>query len=253
MGAVGFLFLGGCRLHLALGFALAHELIVGAGVIGQLAVFQMQDCADRTVQQFAVVGNDQHGVGVFYQIGLEPQRAFQIQIVGRLVQQQVIGFGKQHSGQSHPHPPATGKGRAGHVLFLGVKPQTLEDRGGAGFGGIGVDIGQTGMDVGDAMRIICGFGFGHQFGAFHIGGQNGVQQGHLVAGHFLTDAANARAGGQGDGAGFRRNIPTDQVEQRGFTRAIAPDQAHFVARWNDSAGPFKKGTALDCVVQIIDA
>jgi len=66
------------------------------------------------------------------------------------------------------------------------------------------------------------------------------------------DAANARARRQGDGAGFRRDFPADQVKQRGFTRPISPDQADFVARWDGGAGAFKQGAALNGEVQIID-
>ncbi|MND44711.1 hypothetical protein D3C80_355560 [compost metagenome] len=40
----------------------------------------------------------------------KPQHAFEIEIVGRLIEQQQIRFRKQHGSQSHAHTPPTRKG-----------------------------------------------------------------------------------------------------------------------------------------------
>ena len=53
----------------------------------------------------------ERGVRVFLQPRFEPQRAFEIEIIGRLVEQQQIGLGKQRRGQRHPHAPAAGEFR----------------------------------------------------------------------------------------------------------------------------------------------
>jgi hypothetical protein len=68
------------------------EHVVGTRVVNQALVFEMQNAADGPVQQFAVVGHDQHGMRVFRQVCLEPKRAFKVKIVGRLVEQQQVGF-----------------------------------------------------------------------------------------------------------------------------------------------------------------
>ena len=75
----------------------------------QLARAQMQDGFDRIVEKLAVVADDHCGVGIFLQPGLQPQRAFQVEIIGRLVQQQQVGFREQRGGERHAHAPAAGE------------------------------------------------------------------------------------------------------------------------------------------------
>ena len=91
------------------------ELVVAAGVERELALGQVQDRADGAVQQVAVVADDQHGVRVVAQVVLEPQRAFEVEVVGGLVEQQQVGLGEQHGGQRHAHAPAAGVLRAGRA------------------------------------------------------------------------------------------------------------------------------------------
>ena len=76
MVAPRLLFLGHSRLQRALLVALARELVVGALVTGQFAVFQMQDRAHRAVHKAAVVADDDDGVRVLCKVGLQPERAF---------------------------------------------------------------------------------------------------------------------------------------------------------------------------------
>ena len=98
------------RLALA---ALALERRVAAAVERQLAAVEVQDPIDRIVEQVAVVADDDHGARIARQMVLEPQRAFEVEIVGGLVEQQEIGLGEQHGGERHAHAPAAGEFRAG--------------------------------------------------------------------------------------------------------------------------------------------
>ena len=223
--------------------ALAGELVVGAGIERQLAVIEMQDRAHGPVQQPAIVRDDQHGMGVALQVAFQPERAFEIEVVGRFVEQQDVGLREQHTRQRHAHPPAAREGGAGHVLFGLGKAQALEDRAGAALGGPGVDIGETGLDVGNAGGIGGGFRLGHQAGAFGIGGQNGIEKRDLVARHLLRDAADAGAFGHGDRAGIDGIFAADQLEQGGLAGAVAPDDADLVAFWDGDGGVLDQGTA----------
>jgi hypothetical protein len=74
----------------------------------------MQDRAHRAVQKPAVVADDQHGVRVAREVAFQPQRAFEVEIVRRLVEQQQVGLREQHARQRHAHPPAAREGGAGH-------------------------------------------------------------------------------------------------------------------------------------------
>ena len=101
------------RLALA---ALALERRIAAAIERELAGLEMQDPIDRVVEQVAVVADHDHGVRIAREVILQPERAFEIEIVGRLVEQQQIGLGEQHGRERDPHAPAAGEFRAGPLL-----------------------------------------------------------------------------------------------------------------------------------------
>ncbi len=57
------------------------------------------------------MADDDDGVRVAGEVVFQPERAFEIEIVGRLVEQQQIGCGEKRGGKRHPHPPSAGKFR----------------------------------------------------------------------------------------------------------------------------------------------
>ena len=144
--------------HLARG-ALFLERGIGALVERQLAAIEMQDLIDRGVEQVAVVADHDHGARIIGQMVFQPQRAFEVEIVGRLVQQQQVGRRKQRRRQRHPHAPAAGEFRARPRLIGGGKSEAAQDRRRAGRRRVRVDVDQPGLDLGDPVRIIGGFGF----------------------------------------------------------------------------------------------
>ncbi|OIQ66310.1 hypothetical protein GALL_521220 [mine drainage metagenome] len=239
--------------HGAVFGALAGELVVGALVEGQLFVLKMQDAVHRAVQQAAVVADDQNGVGIFLQIRLEPERTFKVEVVGWFVEQQEVRLREQHARQRHPHAPAAGEVRAGHQLLFRRKAQPLQDRRRAPLCRPGVDIGKTVLDIGDAVRIGCRLGFGHQFGAFGVRRKDGFQQRGRGRGHLLRDAADAGAGGQADVAALQHQLAADQAEKRGFPRPIAADEAHFVTGGNTSGRALEQWAAVNGITDVFDA
>ena len=196
MRAAGLLLFRHCLIQSKAFGPLAGELIVRALVEGQLAIFEMQDRRDRPVQKAAVVTDDQNRVRVFGQIAFQPKRAFEVEIVCRLVQQQQIRLCKKHRGQGNAHPPATRKGRTGHRVFRIVKAQTFEDRGGTRLGGPGINIAEARLNLGDAVGVV-GL-LGQQCGAFRVRGQHRIKKRHLGGGDLLGDTADPGAFWQDD-------------------------------------------------------
>ena len=180
------------------------EIVISAAIQRQFALIEMQDVVDRLVEQIAVMADHQRHMRIARQIFHQPQRAFEIEIVGRLVQQQEVGFGKQHGGQCHAHPPATRKGRAGPRLRFAIKAQTMQHRSRAGGRGMGLDINQTDLDFGNAGRIGGRFGFRQQSSALCGGCQHDFEQRFGARGGLLGDRADSHAAPDGDGAGFAR-------------------------------------------------
>ena len=155
MGTLGVLLLGGLHQHSALFSALAGKAVVGACVIGQVLAIEVQNTRDRAVQKLAVVADDQNRMRIAGQIVLEPERTFEVQVVGWFVEEQEIWFREKNRRQCHAHTPPAREGRAGHFLFVVGKTQTLEDGRGAGVRAPCVDISEAGLNVGNTGRISC--------------------------------------------------------------------------------------------------
>ena len=106
MAALGGLFGGGrSDLGQPLGPGL-FEAIVAAGVERQLLLVEMYDLIHHLVQQIAVVGDKQQRTRVADQEVLEPEGGLEIEVVGRLVEQQQIRRGEKHRRKRHAHAPA---------------------------------------------------------------------------------------------------------------------------------------------------
>ena len=62
------------------------KLVIAASMVAQLHIVQMQDPGDRPVQQPAIMRDDEHRMAVSGQKAFQPDSAFKVEIVGRLVQ-----------------------------------------------------------------------------------------------------------------------------------------------------------------------
>ena len=82
-------------------FVLLHPLLIAAflfhgvetviaGVKLRFAVFDLNDPVHGAVQKVAVMGDGHHGAPELLDVGLQPLRSVEIQMVGRLVQQQDV-------------------------------------------------------------------------------------------------------------------------------------------------------------------
>ena len=165
------------------------------------------------------------------QMALQPDTGFQIQMVGRLVQQQQVGLREQQRCQGHPHAPAAGKRIAGTLLLAFGEPQPGKNARGARRCAMSVHIHQAGVNVGDPAGVAGGLGFGSERNQLLVGGQNRIDQvagasGCLLAGHsYLASAPAARRP-------LRRaaRFAGDQPQQGRLAGAVASDQPHPMAR-----------------------
>ena len=107
---------------------------------------------DRIVEQLAVVADDQRGVRIFLQPRFQPERAFEIEIVGRLVEQQQVRLGEQRRGERHPHAPAAGKFRHRPVEIGVGEAEAVQNFRGARRRAVGVDGVELVVDLGQSPR-----------------------------------------------------------------------------------------------------
>ena len=194
------------------------EGVVAALVERQLLPVQVQDRVDRPVQQVLVVADDEHGVRVACEEALEPDRALEVEVVGRLVEQQHVGPREQHRRQRHPHPPAAGEVGAGALLRRGVEAEAAEDRGRPRLGRMRLDVGEPRLDLGDPVGVRRLLRLGEQRRPLDVGRQHRVDEAVPGRRRFLRDAADPRPLRNLDLAGVERQLAADQPEQRGLAR-----------------------------------
>ena len=96
-------------LHLLLQSAGGLKSVIISGIGYQMLVIEMDNIIAQRIQNIPVVADNQQGAAVFAQMAFQPYTGLQIQVIGRLVQQQDIGRLKQCGGQGYPHPPAAGE------------------------------------------------------------------------------------------------------------------------------------------------
>ena len=113
MGAPLLLFLQSLALQDLLFATLPLEARVAAAPEGELAAVEVKDVVGHVVEQVAVVADDQDRRGAGLEVVGEPQDAFEVEVVRRLVEEQEVGLGKKHGGERDAHAPAAGElGRA---------------------------------------------------------------------------------------------------------------------------------------------
>jgi len=81
----------------------------------------MHDLINGLIEQITIMADHDHRMRVARQIIHEPERAFEIEIIGRLIKQQKIRCGEKNSGKGHAHTPPAREIRAGAKLCFRIK------------------------------------------------------------------------------------------------------------------------------------
>ncbi len=112
----------------AAGLALDQEVVVVAGIDDETLGREVGDRRDHPIQEVTVVRDDDHGAVVAGEEVLQPRQGGEVEVVGRLVEQQQRGRQQQQPGERRPHPPASGEfaERLGHLV--GTEAQAAQDR-----------------------------------------------------------------------------------------------------------------------------
>ena len=101
---------------------------VVAGIGVELAQVELEGLGDHPVEEVAVVAGDQDGAGVGAEELLEPLDAQQVEVVGRLVEQEQVVLEGEQPAQGQPHRPAAGEGGDGGVELRDREAEPEQDR-----------------------------------------------------------------------------------------------------------------------------
>ncbi len=100
-------------------------LAVGACVAREVAVEEFVDFAHSDIEKVAVVRDEQHRASIILQKAFQPCARFEIEVVGRLVEEHDVGVAEQDSCQREAHLPTAGQfgRRSIQVARLKIEPR----------------------------------------------------------------------------------------------------------------------------------
>ncbi|MNH05037.1 hypothetical protein D3C79_643490 [compost metagenome] len=104
-------------------------LIVVAGPGGDLAAIEIDDPGRQLVDELPIVRDEDDGATEIFQELFQPVDGFDVQVVGRLIEQQQIRIAGQGAGQGHLAQPATGQAVEGRIGIEVEQGQHLADAG----------------------------------------------------------------------------------------------------------------------------
>ena len=157
------------------------EFVV-AGIGGQRAAIDLDDLVDDAVHELAVVrGHQQRAVKALQEV-LQPDQAFEVEMVARLVEQHGVGPHQQDAGQRHAHLPAAGERADVAVHHLLAEAEPVQHLARAAVQRIAVEFLEAALHL-----AIAGDDVVHVVGAVGIA-HGGLELGHLGR-HALTGPA----------------------------------------------------------------
>ncbi len=253
--AFALIFVGVHQLRAAL-FLLDEVLFVVAVVDVHALVPDLDRFVDGDVEEVAVVRDEDEGVLVGGEVLFEPVAGFEVEVVGRLVEQKERGLLQKELGERDAHLPAAGE------LFRAALPVFLRE---AEAGEHGADLRVERVDV---MRVEevgdlgVAVGGGDVLARFRVGLGDGVgellvfsfERAELVedreafvedgaAGEreaILRQVADGHAFDVGALAVVERLDAGEDLQQRGFAGAVAADEAGALIRCDEPVDVFKE-------------
>ena len=228
------------RLGLALrpGVPLDALAVVGAVVAPehrQPAIAQLPDPRHRGIEERAVVRRHEQGARAAPEVLLQPFDGADVEVVGRLVEQEQVRIGDDEAGERGPRLLAAGdrRGRAGPLvahepearerlvdpLVERVAAQDVEAVLEVGVGGAG------GVTVVLEASQLLGHPLEVRRAVPHGRAEVGRRHERLVEVRLLAQQAEAEAPLAGRAAAVRLVLPGGDPEQRRLAGAVGPDEA----------------------------
>jgi hypothetical protein len=131
-----------------------HEVVVVAAIDLDRAVVEVGHVGAHLVQEVPVVRDDDHGRLALVEDVLQPADGVDVEVVGRLVEQQDVRVGEQRLHQQHAQLPARRHLAHRAVVLVGRDAGAEQQFAGARFGGVAVVFGVVMFELGGAHVVV---------------------------------------------------------------------------------------------------
>ena len=219
------------------------ELVIARIGVERSAV-DLHHLGDDAVHELAIVRGHQQQALVAFQELLEPDQAFQVEVVARLVEQHRVGLHQENAAKRHAHFPSAGQSAHVAVHHLLAEAQAREHLARAAFERIAAELLEARLHLAvtddDLVHLAGTLGVRHRgLKVLQLGCDRGDRPGavhHL--GHrapprhladVLTEVADGRAAIDGHLSFVGLLLPGDHPEQRGLAGAVRADEPDLLA------------------------
>ena len=229
--------------------ALLDEVGVVADVLGRASVVQLDDPVGDLVDEVAVVADEDDRAGVVGQEALQPLDAGEVEVVGRLVEQQHVRVLEQEAGERDAHHPAAGE-LADVALDVRIgEAEPGEDPASLRLHAVAAERLEPMLEAAvlvDQLRELLvvvrvlhlGLDVAHPaLDAAHLAGAGQYLGQHAATAalrHLLAQVADHDVAGAGDRPGVGLLVAGDELEQRRLAGAVGPDDRDRDARARSS-------------------
>ena len=181
------------------------------------------DVRHATIEKVAIVRDDQQRAAEAAEPALEPDDRVEVEVVGRLVEQQQVGPARQRASEVEAHAPAAGElGDA--ALEVGVfEPESREQARGAGLGAVAVERRVALVQLAEARAIVRAFGVGERLldrTQLVVTVEHEVERAAVERRGLLCDRGDAPMRGHGAGAALADELAAEQGKETGLAAAV---------------------------------
>ena len=251
------------RPALLVGGAGGAVLRVRAAVLDELALVEVEHAGDGLVEERDVVAHDEERAAVVAQESHQPLLGVDVEVVGRLVEEEQVAAGEQDAGQLDPAALTTRERVDGHVEAVALQPEARGDRPHLRLGRVAAEPLELLLRVGEpaqvALRRVLVDLDVPLLEPLRDDVETLARQHVRHAGRVDAGAVRLRILGQvadplaaGDDARGRRAPPRQHLEQRRLAGAVAADEAGLVARAQRERAADQGQTAADFDCEIAD-
>ena len=242
------------------------ELVI-AGIGRELTAVDLHHLVDDAVHELAVVRGHQQRALVTFKELLQPDQAFEIQMVAGLVQQHGVGTHQKDAGQRHPHLPAADNAPTSPSIISWLKLRPAKHLARPALQRVAVQFLEPCLHLAvardDLVHVIGSVSVSHgglelsqlgrhgadRTGAVHHLG-DGAAAGHLA--DVLAEIPDGDAAIDGDLAFVGLLLAGDHPEQSGLAGAIGADEADLFALLERRRSLDEEDLVADLLADIVE-
>ncbi len=215
-----------------------HVVVVVARIDADAAVVHVRHVRADAGQEVPVVRDDDHGARPLVEHVLQPADAIDVQVVGRLVQQQDVRIAEQRLRQQHAQLPARRHGAHRPLVLRGRHPEAKQQLARARLGRVAAVLGVLRLQVRRAQELrlprlwirVDGVALAHRGPHLGVAHQHHVEHALVLEGELvLAQPSHPLAGVDRHRPRARLQLAAQDLHERRLAAAVGADQAVAVA------------------------